>query len=216
MYGLTTITSPTAEPVTLAEAKRHCRVGADDYAHDSVLSANIVAARQHVEDRTGRQLMTAVYEQRRDAFPVGPWPAQRQLASITEIWIPKPPLQSVAWIKYVDQTGTLTTWPTASYRVSTHTTPGRIKPSYATPWPVVQVVSDAITIRFTAGYGSAADVPQGIKAAILLLVGHWFENREAIVTGTMVSTLEIAVDALLQQFSVGEEFTVYDRPYVSQ
>ena len=216
MYGLITITPATGEPVSLVEAKRQCRVAMDDTAHDAFLTSLIVAARQHVESRTGRQLLTTVYEQKRDAFPVGPWPAQRQLASITEIWLPKPPISAVTWIKYVDQTGTLTTWPTTSYRVSTHTTPGRIKPAYATPWPVVQVVSDAITIRFTAGYGAAADVPAGIKAAILLLVASWFENREAVVIGTIQSQLEFAVSALLQQYSTGEEFTSYDRPYVSQ
>ncbi|MFP5432845.1 MAG: head-tail connector protein [Alphaproteobacteria bacterium] len=36
-----------------------------------------------------------------------------------------------------------------------------------------------------------------MKAAILLLVGHWYANREAVVTGTIATQLPMAVDALL-------------------
>jgi uncharacterized phiE125 gp8 family phage protein len=53
-----------------------------------------------------------------------------------------------------------------------------------------------------AGYGGSHTVPEPIKQAILLLVGAWFENREAVLTGTIVATLPFAVDALLAPYRV--------------
>jgi uncharacterized phage protein (predicted DNA packaging) len=41
--------------------------------------------------------------------------------------------------------------------------------------------------------GLTADVEQ----AILLLVGHWYANREAVVVGTIAAALPLAVERLL-------------------
>lgn len=43
----------------------------------------------------------------------------------------------------------------------------------------------------------AADFPASFKAALLLLIGHSYANREAIVTGTIATELPMAVDSLL-------------------
>lgn len=42
-----------------------------------------------------------------------------------------------------------------------------------------------------------ADFPASFKAALLLLIGHSYANREAIVTGTIATELPMAVDSLL-------------------
>lgn len=39
--------------------------------------------------------------------------------------------------------------------------------------------------------------PASFKAALLLLIGHSYANREAVVTGTIASTLPMAVESLL-------------------
>lgn len=36
-----------------------------------------------------------------------------------------------------------------------------------------------------------------VEQAILLLVGHWYANREAVVTGTISTAVPLAVDRLL-------------------
>lgn len=57
-------------------------------------------------------------------------------------------------------------------------------------------VSGDAEIVYVAGYGNAAAVPYNFKAAILLLVGHWFENREAVVLATQPAKLPLAVESL--------------------
>ena len=51
-----------------------------------------------------------------------------------------------------------------------------------------------------AGYGAASTVPTSIKQAMLLLIGHWYENREAMVESKFAASLTEApyvVEALL-------------------
>ncbi|MGG3796531.1 head-tail connector protein [Pseudomonas paraversuta] len=36
-----------------------------------------------------------------------------------------------------------------------------------------------------------------VEQAVLLLVGHWYANREAVVTGATPATVPLAVDRLL-------------------
>lgn len=48
----------------------------------------------------------------------------------------------------------------------------------------------------------ATQVPESIKFAILLLVAHWYRNREPVVIGAPVANLPFAVDALLQPYRI--------------
>ncbi|MCU5775226.1 head-tail connector protein [Winslowiella arboricola] len=41
-----------------------------------------------------------------------------------------------------------------------------------------------------------------IRAAMLLLIGHWYSNREAVVIGQATSEVPFAVEALLQPYRI--------------
>jgi hypothetical protein len=54
---------------------------------------------------------------------------------------------------------------------------------------------------YPAGYAGADDVwaaPADVQQAVLLLVGHWFENREAAVVGAINAEVQLGLDWLLQ------------------
>ena len=42
-----------------------------------------------------------------------------------------------------------------------------------------------------------ADFPASFKAALLLLLGHSYNSREAVIVGTIAAELPLAVDSLL-------------------
>lgn len=67
-------------------------------------------------------------------------------------------------------------------------------------WPATAWGDDAVSVVFIAGYGAPAAVPQAIRHAILLLVGHWHANREPVNIGNITSSLDFSVTALLAPF----------------
>ncbi|MDM8794975.1 head-tail connector protein, partial [Klebsiella pneumoniae] len=55
------------------------------------------------------------------------------------------------------------------------------------------------------GYAEDADsiLPGGdVKAAMLLLIGHWYANRETVSVGQTVAEVPFAVEALLQPYRI--------------
>lgn len=183
--------APAVEPVLLAEAKAHVREDTTD--SDTLLTALIVAATEYVEERTGRALITQTWSLAMDGAPCGN----------DAIRLPRPPLQSVTSITYVDEAGDTQTWDAANYRVDTHSEPARITLAADAVWPVPQFVAGAVTVVYEAGYGDAGtDVPQAIRQAILLLVAHWYDNRSPEVVGTVVGRLGFTVDALLDPYKI--------------
>lgn len=196
--GLFQIAGPTTEPVLLAEAKAHCRI--DDTDEDGLLAGYIIAARQHVETHLRRALITQTWDLLLDhCWPTETTGAYRQ----HRITLPKAPLISVTSVSYVDSAGVAQTLATNQYLVSNKRNEGVIDPAYAATWPDVRNQVDAITVRFVAGYGSnPGDVPEPIRQAILLLVGHWFENREAVNVGSIGIELPFAIEALLFPYRI--------------
>ena len=207
MYPLSNIaivTPPAIEPVSLGDAKLHLRLDYND--DDALVTALIMAAREHVERYTSRAFITQTFDFYRDQFPgTKPYP------STPIIEIPRPPLQSITSLKFTDTAGTIHTW-TASgtdllneqgavnAHIDTINEPGRIVLAYSQIWPnQVLKTALAIRIRCVAGYGDDTAVPQAAVAAMKLLIGNWYQNREAVTSGTLLEALPLpfGVDALL-------------------
>lgn len=182
-WSIAVTSEPSTEPITLTEAKAHCRV--DDTADDTYITALIVAARIHVENFLAKKLITQTLSLKLDEFPNG----------AREIKLPYGPVQSVTSISYTDANGSAATF--TDYRSDLTSFIPRLTPSYGYQWPVAQYITNAVAIVYVAGYGTASAVPANIKHAIKLLVGHWYESREAVVTGTIVAELPMAVATLL-------------------
>lgn len=183
--GLSLVTAPASEPVTLTEAKLHVRQ--DGTADDTPITSLITAAREHCENETRRAFITQTWKLTLDGFP-----------DSGVIRIPRPNLLTVTGITYVDDDGVTQTLAANQYTVITDTLPGEIHEAYDVDWPTTRAVPNAVAVTFTCGYGAtAASVPGPIKSAMLLAIGHWYTNRESVVTGTIATELPMAVDSLL-------------------
>ena len=72
MRGLTLVTAPASEPVSLTEAKAHLRLdSADD---DSLITALIRSARETAEAHMRRALVSQTWRLSLDRFPAAPQP----------------------------------------------------------------------------------------------------------------------------------------------
>lgn len=205
MSNLIQTVEPVAEPVTLSEARAWLRVDATN--EDPLIQRLISAGRAAAENFTRRALIAQQFEMALDEFPDGCrqlWGRLRgqNLSGSRQIVFPKPPLQSVQSIKYVDASGVEQTFSPAGYHVDTRSQPGRIVLHEDYDWPETANQPNAVIIAYTAGYGSQARVPQGIKTAILYYVTHWFENRAHVNIGNIVNPLPDTVEALLWQYRI--------------
>lgn len=187
-------TAPAFEPLTLAEAKSHLRVDVAD--EDALINSLISAARVYVEGRTGRILPQRTFTVELDGFPING----------EDIVLPFAPVSAIASVSYFDTSGTAQSMTANThYRTALGLHLPRLRlPVTATEWPDTANVSDAVSISLTAGYSGSNAVPETIKQAMRLLVGHWFENREAVVTGTISSPVQMTVDSLCGIMHTGE------------
>lgn len=185
------IDAPEGDLITLDEAKAHLRVDFDD--DNEFIEGLIAAAVAHIDGPAGwlgRALLTQTLEWRGDEF------------GTCDIFLPFPPVAEVVSIKYDDDDGVEQTVDDAVYRLVGQPSAPRIALAYNETWPTVRWQSEAVRIVYTAGYGTAIDVPKPIKQALLLLIGHWYANREAVNVGTTVIELPIAVRALLFPYQI--------------
>ena len=192
--SLTTLTEPVNEPVSLVEAKAYLRV--DNTDEDTLIATLITAARQWVESYLDRALILRQLVLRLDTFPV-------------EIELPQPPLSTFGMytavsVTYTLETGTTATLSRSEYRIDRTSTPGVLRQNYSGSWPGHLNDYNSIAVTYWAGYGSdEGDIPPAIKNAILLMVGHLFENRTAVVTNTNTKPIEFALESLLKSKSWG-------------
>lgn len=185
--GLRLVIPPAAEPLGLGEVSSHLRVRFTTGADEDYLQGRIAAARGHAEGNLHRALITQTWELVLDAFP-----------SAGTIALPMPPLQSVEAITFTNAEGVTYTVDPSTYLVLPDETPGRVVLARSKSWPSVTLQSaGAVRVRFVAGYGDPAKVPERIKQAMLLLIGHWWENREAVNVGNQVTQIPLTVEDLL-------------------
>lgn len=201
MISAQVVTPPALEPLSIEQLVAHLRLPAEMYAPtpnaegDAELAALIAAARVHVEDYTRRSLISTQFIERRPGFPTGD----------AELRLTRAPLIAVDSIAYTDPTGAEQTLAAEAYSVSTAWIYGLVRPAYGTSWPSTRAQWDAVRITYRSGYGTAAaSVPAPILAAMKLLIGHWWLNREAVIVGTSAQTVPMAVESLLAAYRIPE------------
>lgn len=166
-----------AEPVSLSMAKLHLRVSGDD--EDDLISSIITASREWCEAFQNRAFASQTLTVYMDNLP-------------DTIELPRLPIKTVTSIKYLDLNGVQQTLSGSLYQVDAVS--GRITPAYSESWPSVRKTLNAVEIAYEAGY---VTVPKSVIHAMLLLIGHLYENRELVTVGVTSSEMPFAVQSLL-------------------
>ena len=191
------LTAPILEPLTLAEVKEHCRV--DTSNDDAFLQRAIKSAREVIEGPHGAGIVmiASQWQMRLDCL-------------MPEIWIPTGPVISIDTVSYVDEAGALQTLAAEGYQWRKGSFEARIQPAYGRSWPTVRRVFDSVRVTFTAGYAGTDDdrpsfdlVPSPLMTAMLMLIGHWYGNRETVVIGKVQAEIEHGFNALVNRHRVG-------------
>lgn len=180
--GLKRTIEPASMPVSLAEAKAHCRVSHG--SEDTLITGLIVAAESMVEDYIGRSLMTQTWRY----TPGG-------LARRIEL--PRGPVQSITAFEYVDSDEVTQVVDAALYAEDFDANPPALERKPDQIWPVLGNVVTPVSITYVTGY---AVLPGAIKQAILMLVANWYSNREAILTGGSAVEMPFGTMKLLRPF----------------
>lgn len=182
------LTNPGHLPVTLAEAKAHLLDTPD--VDDEYITGLIYAAAEYCETYCRRSLDVSDYVAYLDGFP-----------SSGTVNLQKSPAISVANIKYYDTANALQTLDPSLYIADVDSEPARVR-FYNVPATYDR--PNSVFITFRAGYADvlgafdASLVPQSIKRAMLLIIGHLYNNREQVVIGVSQTEIDFGVDKLLE------------------
>lgn len=172
-------TAPTKDILSIQDARRHCKI--DDTLSDIELQSFLWAALVKIQEDMRLSIlprtMTAYFDGFSDPLKL--------------IW---GPLAAVSSVKYFDADDAEQTVSASDYYVASYTN-ARFKIVPKTSWPATKDGRpNSVIVEFTCGY---AAVPENIKQAARLLVGHYYENREAVIVGTIGSELPMAYNSLV-------------------
>ena len=179
-------------PITVADAKQHLRIAADDATDDGYIGLLISTAENVIE----RETLIVTRKRAAEVFLFSCFD--------TELVLARGPVdEATLALKYFGPDGVEVTLDAGDYRVVTDRLVTRLLPPIGGNWPPHKSVAAGISVIADVGYvGATADEPaacaDALKHAARLLVGHWYANREAVSVGRVPTEMPYAVEMLLQ------------------
>lgn len=173
--------------ITLLEAKKHLRVEHDD--EDALILGLIQAAYKHAENKTRRAIAAREESLILDQLP------ERGAG----VELPFNPVQEVLAFDYINTDGNPESLDLLTLRLDKRTLYPVLMPQFGTEWPDVISEPESVTITLRVGY---EETPADIRQALLLLISHFYEHREAVVAGVSITALPMGVDMLLGPYQI--------------
>lgn len=179
------IKPPEFEPLSLSEVKQHLRIMQGVNEDDAYLLGLISAVRNYFEARTGQTTTRTWWR----AKVAGCW-----TCSTLGVELPYPPLSTAP----DGSDGVTITWESsaadpADIVVDRTDYPGTIRYE----GPDSPGCSEQATITWYAGVNSPEEIPQLWKTAMLVLLGHWYENRQAVITDSGALEVPMSFDLII-------------------
>jgi len=164
-----------AEPITLAQAKQHMRIDADDTSQDDLIALYITANREYLE----RYLNLSLIEKDELVYKFN----RGCTCRVKYLYVPYGPVASFV---LTDKAGDVI--PDTDY-----TNLGDEQfPKFC--------INQSATVTYDAGY-SVEDCPSQVKQALLIMVADSYENRENTVIGMSVNTIPFTAKQLVYNLS---------------
>jgi len=209
------IVAPTEEPITVEEARAHLEAPAYedsdvDPIDDTMIEGWLGAAREMCEQFLGLSLAPQTLEIALDSFPT------MTADGFTWIELPMGPVQEIVEIMTPAADGFDTDDVDSDagagepiyadgqvnpdvYALDNYIAPARVVPVPSTSaWPVITASTNAVKVRYVAGYGDGGlPLPRSVRAAILVVLAHLYANR-----GDEAVDLPPTAEALLRPLRV--------------
>lgn len=213
--------APTAQAVSLSEAKTQLRIDEEDATYNAEIMRQVKAATQWVERRYGISLITQTRKQLQDQL-YDRYPIYRNFLgpyySRFPVTLLYPPVQSITSFSYYDTDQILRTiTENTDYYCAGKMTPTlgaqdieipRMWP--ASSWPSFKWIPDAIQIVYVAGFGpDSTYVPETIKTAVLMALTNFFENRLEEITGERIAKFEMSIDRIMSSYEIFDHVGIY-------
>ena len=179
---------PLGEPISVADAKIHMRI--DHTSEDGLIAGLIAAARDEVEAQTGLALIDQDWRLTTDG-----------IAPSGIITLKRHPVREVLSVTLFDADGAASLLDPSHYLLDCHARPAIL---CIEKRPAASSYANGIEIDFKAGFGeSGADVPDGLKRAVLLLVAHWYEFRAGFGASDQPVSWPPGFDRLVARWKLG-------------
>ncbi len=200
--ALVLVTASTQEIVSRIELKHWLKIDEDETVYDAELDRTNTAARQRIESEVARSFIVQTFDQYLDCVPPSNCPLELDRSPLISV-------SSIRAFKTTDATDTGgTAMSSSGWYVDTANEPGRVMPLSGFTWPVGTRPTNAMIVRFTAGYSSGTSgVPAELKMATQTLAAYWFEHRgdEALDDATTRQRpLPTHVRAILEDYAMPE------------
>lgn len=189
----------SADIIDLRLIKQHLRI--DDCESDELLRASISGAADMIARETTRILRPTVYEWRLDAWPAG-----------CRLELPVAPVRDVLTVTYIDAAGAEQALDTTLWDWEPTDAGGTLWFTALFTPPEIGREKGGIRIGFEAGHDpheatpddgdQSLAFPDVAVPCLLLMVAHWFQNREATAAAPGMVEIPLGAQRLIPQLRI--------------
>lgn len=181
------LTYPSETVISLQTAKDHLRV--TDTNQDSVIRDCIKSATNLIESYTNQYLLSRTFVAYLDYH-------EFEAYCPIELW--QYPVTAITAVKYLDTSGTETTFSSSNYSTDISDSPARV---LSTTVPTVQQnVLNPFRVYFTAGYTNVDYIPAELIGWVKIFTAFFYETRQPEYTGYSVSEIAYKYERALDKY----------------
>ncbi len=174
--------------ITVEEVKAARKI--EHSEEDALLETLIKSALQYIERRTGQIFVKREQEEMvLDQLPTGSNGVELQ-------WTPVRAVQSV---NYLNVSGVSEALGAGDVYLDSRGVYPVLYPLNGAQWPESTCARGSVTVVADIGY---SELPHDIRLAALLLIGHFYENREAVVIGVTAESVPHGFEMLIADYII--------------